>query len=98
LGLQENTKNIKRKFKEGEFVKSVNIQDSFLNTARKQHMSVAVFLTNGFQIKGVVRGFDQYVVVLDVMGKQNMIYKHAISTIIPQENLKYAEMSDSDEK
>ena len=78
-------------------MKSVNIQESFLNLARKQHMSVAVFLTNGFQIKGVVRGFDQYVVILDVMGKQNMIYKHAISTIIPQENLNYSQ-TDSDEK
>jgi len=78
-------------------MKSVNIQESFLNLARKQHMSVAVFLTNGFQIKGVVRGFDQYVVILDVMGKQNMIYKHAISTIIPQDNLNYSQ-TDSDEK
>jgi len=70
-------------------MKGVNIQDAFLNAARKEHSPVALFLTNGFQIKGIVRGFDQYVVMLDVMGKQNMIYKHAISTIIPQENLKY---------
>ena len=67
------------------------LQDSFLNEARKTHISVTIFLTNGVQIKGVVRGFDQYVVMLDVSGKQNMIYKHAISTIIPQDNLKYQE-------
>ena len=75
-------------------MKSVNIQDTFLNVARREHSLVAVFLTNGFQLKGIVRGFDQYVVMLEVMGKQNMIYKHAISTIIPQENLKYQEMQD----
>ena len=76
-------------------MKGVNIQESFLNMARKEHSAVAVFLTNGFQIKGIVRGFDQYVVMLDVMGKQNMIYKHAISTIIPQENLKYSQENES---
>jgi len=72
-------------------MKGVNIQDAFLNTARREHTQIAMFLTNGFQLKGIVRGFDQYVVMLDVMGKQNMVYKHAISTIIPQENLKYAD-------
>ncbi|MCL2838831.1 MAG: RNA chaperone Hfq [Oscillospiraceae bacterium] len=66
---------------------AVNVQDVFLNVARREHALVTVFLTNGFQIKGIVRGFDQYVVLLDVMGKQNMIYKHAISTIIPQDNI-----------
>jgi len=72
-------------------VRGINIQDAFLNEARRTHNIVTLFLTNGFQIKGVVRGFDQYVVMLEVMGKQNMIYKHAISTVIPQENLKYQE-------
>ena len=77
---------------EGEIgMRGVNIQDVFLNAARKVHTPVTMFLTNGFQIKGIVRGFDQYVVMVDVMGKQNMIYKHAISTIIPQDNLKYGE-------
>ena len=68
---------------------NVNIQDSFLNAARRAHSIVTIFLTNGFQLKGIVKGYDAYVVMLDVMGKQNMIYKHAISTIIPAENLKY---------
>jgi len=77
-------------------MKGTNIQDAFLNEARRTHNVVTVFLTNGFQIKGVVRGFDQYVVMLDSMGKQNMIYKHAISTIIPQENLKYQERENED--
>jgi len=68
---------------------NVNIQDNFLNTVRREHMIVTVFLTNGFQLKGVVKGYDAYVVMLDVTGKQNMVYKHAISTIIPMENIKY---------
>jgi len=72
-------------------MKVTNIQDAFLNESRRTHTVVTVFLTNGFQIKGVVRGFDQYVVMLDSMGKQNMIYKHAISTVIPTGNLKYQE-------
>ena len=75
-------------------MKGVHIQDAFLNAARKNRAPVAVFLTNGYQIKGTVRGFDQYVVMLDVMGKQNMIYKHAISTVIPQDNLNYQDSSD----
>jgi len=79
-------------------MKGTNVQDSFLNEARRTHTVVTIFLTNGFQIKGVVRGFDQYIIVIDVMGKQNMIYKHAVSTIIPQENLKYQERENADEK
>ena len=78
-------------------MKGTNIQDAFLNEARRSHTVVVMFLTNGFQIKGVVRGFDQYVVMIDVMGKQNMIYKHAISTIIPNENLKYQERDNENE-
>ncbi|MBP1744598.1 MAG: hfq [Firmicutes bacterium] len=64
--------------------KSVNnLQDIFLNGARKNKIPVTVFLTNGFQIKGNVKGFDSFTVVLDSDGKQMMIYKHAISTITP---------------
>ena len=60
-----------------------NLQDIFLNQARHNKMAVTVFLVNGFQLKGVVRGFDNFTVVLDTEGKQQMIYKHAISTIVP---------------
>lgn len=63
--------------------KQQNLQDVFLNQARREKMSVTVFLVNGFQLKGVVRGFDSFTVVLDSEGKQQMIYKHAISTIVP---------------
>ncbi|WP_449073124.1 RNA chaperone Hfq [Ruminococcus sp.] len=63
--------------------KNINLQDVFLNQARKERIDVTIFLTNGFQFKGVVKGFDSYVVILECDGKQNLVYKHAISTIIP---------------
>ncbi len=61
----------------------INLQDIFLNQARKEKILVTIFLTNGFQFKGTVRGFDNFVVVMDCEGKQQLVYKHAISTIIP---------------
>ncbi len=67
--------------------KTVNLQDTFLNQARKEKVEVVVFLTNGFQLKGIVRGFDNFVVLLDIDKKQQMVYKHAISTIIPSKSL-----------
>ena len=63
--------------------KILNLQDVFLNQARKDKRPVTIYLTNGFQFKGMVRGFDNYIVILDCDGKQNLVYKHAISTIIP---------------
>ena len=63
--------------------KSVNLQDMFLNQIRKDGTPVTIFLLNGFQIKGFVRGFDNFTVVMDSDNKQQLIYKHAISTIIP---------------
>ena len=62
---------------------SQNLQDHFLNTARREHMPLTVFLINGFQIKGLVRGFDNFTVVVDSDGRQQLIYKSAISTIVP---------------
>lgn len=61
--------------------KILNLQDVFLNQARKDKIPVTIYLTNGFQFKGIVRGFDNYVVILDCEGKQNLVYKHAISII-----------------
>ena len=63
--------------------KTQNYQDTFLSEARKGRFQVVVFLMNGFQMKGVIRAFDSFVVVLDTDGRQQMIYKHAISTIVP---------------
>lgn len=61
----------------------INLQDVFLNTARKENIGITVFLVNGYQIKGLVKGFDNYTLVLESDDKQQLIYKHAISTIIP---------------
>ncbi|MBO5449153.1 MAG: RNA chaperone Hfq [Ruminococcus sp.] len=63
--------------------KNLNLQDVFLNQARKDKMLVTMILMNGYQFKGVVKGFDSYIVILDCEGKQNVVYKHAISTIVP---------------
>ena len=63
--------------------KKSNLQEIFLTRARKQGTSVTVFLVNGFQLRGIVTGFDSFTVVLDTEGKQQVIYKHAISTLIP---------------
>ena len=61
----------------------VNLQDAILKEVRRDKVPVTLFLMNGFQMKGVVRGFDSFVVMLDSDGKQQMIYKHAISTVVP---------------
>ncbi len=61
-----------------------NLQDRFLTKARREHRNVTVFLMNGFQLRGQIAGFDSYVVVVDSDGKQQVIYKHAISTITPE--------------
>ncbi|MBQ3532176.1 MAG: RNA chaperone Hfq [Oscillospiraceae bacterium] len=63
--------------------KTSNLQEIFLTRARKQNVPVTVFLVNGFQLRGTVTGFDSFTVVLDTDGKQQVIYKHAISTIVP---------------
>lgn len=64
--------------------KSTNLQDLFLLRARRSRANVTVFLVNGYQIRGQIAGFDSFVVVLMSESKQQVIYKHAISTIIPE--------------
>ena len=63
--------------------KGINLQDVFLNQARKDKIPVTIYLTNGFQFKGIIKGFDEFTVILDCDGKQNLVYKHAISTLNP---------------
>ncbi len=63
--------------------KQTNIQDVFLNTARRERIPVTVYLINGFQLRGVIKGFDNFVVLLEGEGRQQLIYKHALSTITP---------------
>ncbi|NMB34969.1 MAG: RNA chaperone Hfq [Firmicutes bacterium] len=64
-----------------------NLQDNFLNQIRKDSMLCTIFLVNGYQIKGSVRSFDNFTILLDVDGKQQLVYKHAISTIVPFRNI-----------
>jgi host factor-I protein len=64
-----------------------NIQDTFLNLARKENVPITIFLTNGFQIRGLIKGFDNYVIIIESEGKQQMVYKHAISTFVPIKNI-----------
>ena len=67
---------------------ALNLQDLFLNNARKEWVPVTIFLMNGVQIKGYVKGFDSYIVLLESENRQqNLIYKHAVSTIVPGKNI-----------
>jgi len=68
---------------------NINLQDVFLNQVRKEHLPVTIYLTNGFQLKGMVKGFDNFTVVLDTEGKQQLVYKHAISTISPMKTVNF---------
>lgn len=62
---------------------NINLQDIFLNQVRKENILITIYLINGFQLRGTVKGFDNYTIVLETDGKQQLIYKHAISTISP---------------
>lgn len=63
--------------------KTNNLQDLFLSRARRSKVNLTMFLMNGFQLRGTIAGYDQFVVVFVSDGKQQVIYKHAISTIAP---------------
>ena len=68
----------------------INLQDAILNEVTREHVPVTLFLMNGFQLRGTITGFDSFVVVLVTDGKQQMIYKHAISTLAPIRPMKAA--------
>jgi len=68
-----------------------NLQDAILNEVRRERIPLTLFLMNGFQLRGIITGFDSFVVVLVSDGKQQMIYKHAISTLAPMKPLKAAQ-------
>lgn len=68
-------------------MKTQNVQDVILNTARIDKLFMTIFLTNGYQIKGKIAAFDNFVILVISEDKQHMIYKHAVSTIIPSKNL-----------
>lgn len=78
--------------------KTQNLQDAFLNYIRREKIPVTLFLMNGFQLRGVVRSFDSFVVLIDADGRQQMIYKHAISTIAPLSPIDLHEADEAGEE
>ena len=68
----------------------INLQDTFLNQIRKENLPVTIYLVNGFQLKGLIKGFDNFTVVVEFDGRQQMVYKHAISTIMPIRPINFA--------
>lgn len=68
-----------------------NLQDIFLNNARKNKIQLVIHLLNGFQLKGIVKGFDNFTVILDCDNKQMLVYKHSISTITPAKPILFAD-------
>jgi host factor-I protein len=68
-----------------------NLQEAILQEVRRDRIPVTLFLMNGFQLRGIITGFDNFVVVLVTDGRQQMIYKHAISTLAPIRPLKAAD-------
>jgi len=76
--------------------KGHSLQDPFLNALRKERIPVSIFLVNGIKLQGQVESFDQYVVLLKNAVSQ-MVYKHAISTVVPARNPRVVESSDTAE-
>ena len=74
--------------------KKINLQDLFLLRARQDRVPVTLFRMNGFQMRGTIPGYDPFVVVLDSDGRQQVIYKHAISTIVPIRSVELREMEE----
>ena len=72
---------------------TINLQDAVLSEVRRDKIPVTLFLMNGFQLRGIITGYDSFVVVLVSEGKQQMIYKHAISTLVPIRPLKATAIS-----
>ena len=80
----------------------LNLQDMFLNQLRKEKIMVTVYLVNGFQLRGYVKGFDTFTIVVENEGRQNLVYKNAVSTITKPvkllENIPVQPESDASEK
>lgn len=75
----------------------INLQDVFLNQVRKEHVPITIYLINGYQLKGYVKGFDNYTIIMEMDGKQQLIYKHAVSTISPLKSMAFI-FADGDRK
>ena len=78
--------------------KNINLQDAFLNKLRRDKITLTIFLVSGYQIRGLVKGFDNYTIVIEADGVQQMIYKHAISTLIAAKRIDFLEESAGDDE
>ena len=76
--------------------KNMNLQEVFLNQARRDRMPITVILVNGYQFKATVVGFDNYCIVFDCEGKQEWVFKHAISTMVPARPVNIFENNSQD--
>ncbi len=74
--------------------KGKSLQDPFLNTLRKEGVPVSIYLVNGIKLQGQIESFDQFVVLLKNTVSQ-MVYKHAISTVVPARNIKLPNADDA---
>ncbi|MCR1898072.1 RNA chaperone Hfq [Irregularibacter muris] len=77
---------------------NINLQEVFLNHVRKERMPITIYLVNGYQLKGIVKGFDNYTIVLESDNKQQMVYKHAISTISPSKQINFQSITSTNEQ
>lgn len=69
-------------------MKTINLQDSFLNNVRREKITITIFLNNGYKLTGTVIGFDNYVVFIETDKGQQLVYKHAITSILPYKYVK----------
>lgn len=76
----------------------INLQDAFLNQLRRESIPVTIYLVNGYQLKGHIKGFDNFTVVLENDGRQQLVYKHALSTITPMRNVNLALATQREEE
>lgn len=78
-------------------MKKINLQDSFLNNVRREKITVTIFLNNGFKLTGLVLGFDNYVIFIETERGQQLVYKHAVTSILPFKQVKLF-TSDTEEQ
>ena len=78
-------------------MKQLNLQDGCLRQARREKRTVTIYLTKGSQFKRLLRVFESYTVILDCEGRQNLVYKHAISTISPSKVISILETAEDDQ-
>lgn len=78
--------------------KTTNLQDPMLNKIRSEQVPVSIYLTNGVQLRGVIKGFDNFIVMLEGEGRQMMVYKHAITTIAPVRHVGFPAVDRSPDK